>query len=152
MLSSYRSVAICNVLGLLVVLLQSGCSPQGFAGTTGTVQGKLTRKGVPLNAGTIVTFVSFEGFAASGETDSDGAFQLMFRGAENIPVSHYRIQLAPARINQSGHFEMDADLRKALKEESRACPFPEKYGASATSDLEFAVREGDNLPLIIDIE
>ncbi|MFI4874477.1 MAG: hypothetical protein ACIALR_04040 [Blastopirellula sp. JB062] len=137
---------------ILVSLFVWGCSSKGFEGPTGTVEGKLTMKGKPLSPGTIVTFVSIEGFAASGKTDPEGKFSLMFRGTDQIPVSHYRVQLAPARRSEEPQFDTDLSNHRRRDSARSKRPFPEKYSASTTSGLEVDVREGENLPLIIDLE
>lgn len=141
-----------NLLLISIGTLLLGCSAQGFEGPTGTVEGKLTMKGQPLTPGTIVTFISVEGFAASGKTDPDGNFNLMFRGTEQVPVSHYRVQLAPARRSEEPQFDTDLSQHRGRVANRPTRPFPEKYSASTTSGLEVDVREGDNLPLIIDLE
>ncbi|MEW4564837.1 hypothetical protein AB1K70_20015 [Bremerella sp. JC770] len=137
---------------MAISLLFLGCSAQGFEGPTGTVEGKLTMKGQPLTPGTIVTFISVEGFAASGKTDSEGNFSLMFRGADQVPVSHYRVQLAPARKSEDPQFDTNLTNHRGRSAARPKRPFPEKYSASTTSGLEVDVREGSNLPLIIDLE
>ncbi|QDS87504.1 hypothetical protein EC9_16830 [Rosistilla ulvae] len=140
------------VLIVLVALSLSGCSPQGFTGPTGTVAGSLTSKGKPLDSGTTITLISAEGFAASGTTDAEGHFNLMFRGSNEIPVSHYRIQVTAGQAAEASSNEPDPTAYATLDIKDSKLPFPEKYGSSSTSELEFDVREGDNDPLVIDLK
>ncbi|UUO04867.1 hypothetical protein M4951_15890 [Blastopirellula sp. J2-11] len=138
-------------LSLLVALglAFAGCSQDGFRGPTGTVGGKLTLEGKPISPGTIITFIASDGYIAAGQTGDDGEFDLLFKGSNQIPVAHYKVQVAPPPREEGAHFDMSASRRGAI---AAVRPFPPKYGASSTSGLEVEVREGENLPLVIDLK
>lgn len=133
----------------IVVLALAGCGgKEGFTGPTGTVNGKVTYKGGPIPAGSLVTFLSSEGYAASGTTSEDGSYKLTYEGSENIPATTYKVQLSPPAATASDQLiDPSQPLPEAPPE-----PFPSKYAASSTSGLEFTIKEGENPPIDFDLE
>lgn len=138
-----KSLAAC-----LVILPLAACGKGGYSGPTGKVSGKVTLAGAPLSAGSTVTFISTQGHMASGATAADGSFKLLCNGAENIPAVTYKVQLSPpASTAPAPLIDPSKPLPAAPPE-----PFPSKYAATATSGLEFTVKEGENPPINIELQ
>jgi hypothetical protein len=118
------------------------------SGPTGKAGGKISLKGGNLPEGTVVTFLSKEGYIASGNSGSDGSFKLTFEGGDSIPVGTYKVQLSPA-AGAGG--DVPSDPSKPIPE-TPPLPFPVKYTASSTSGLQFEIKEGENPPINIELQ
>ncbi len=149
-------MSMCTTLRVLpkslalaaTVLMLSGCGEGGYAGPTGKAGGKVTYNAQPLPAGSIVTFISTEGHVATGTTSEDGSFKLVSEGSENIPAATYKVQLSPPPAPESDQF-MDPSQPMP---EAAPQPFPSKYAASSTSGLQYVVQEGENAPIVIELQ
>jgi len=137
-----------SLIACLVILTLVGCGKRGFSGPTGKVTGKVTLEGTPLPEGSIITLIATQGYMASGVTAADGSFKLTYAGSENIPAATYKAQLSPpASAAPAELMDPSKPLPAAPPE-----PFPSKYAATTTSELEFTVKEGENPPLNIELK
>lgn len=138
-----------HLAAAVVVLALAGCGGGGsdFSGPTGKVSGKAAYKGTPLPEGSTVTFISTEGYVASGATAADGSYKLTYEGSENVPAATYKVQLSPPVSTASDQL---IDPSKPLTKASEL--FPSKYAASSTSGLQFIVQEGENPPIDIELK
>ncbi len=131
----------------LVILTLAGCGKSGFSGPTGQVSGKVTLNGAPLREGSRITLISTQGYMASGATTADGSFKLTYDGSENTPAATYKAQLSPPVSTAPAALIDPSKPLPAASPDS----FPSKYAATATSGLEFVVKEGVNPPINIEL-
>jgi hypothetical protein len=141
----FRCVVLCTALSLLMGVV-SGCSRGGYSGPTGTVAGAVTHAGQPVPAGCRVSFVSAEGFVASGEVGAGGAYTLSVVENPNIPVATYRATISPPPERELSEAEYEAAMAKGLTgtEDRTQSAIPEKYQSLEASGLSFEVKEGPN--------
>lgn len=139
------------VVGSLGLAFFSGCG-DGYSGPTGTVAGSVMFNGNPVPTGSTVSFVSDEGFVASGRVEDGGSYKLEIAGkGPNIPAATYKVMVSPPATG--GVSGTDADYAKYMesvnpndmgKVAKPAEAFPSKYVSTGTSDLEFPVNAGEN--------
>ncbi len=113
---------------VLLLLAVGGC------GRYAPVRGKVTLEdGTPVTSGTVI-FESKEAdkpLTARGDIQTDGSYQLSTdRPGDGVPPGWYRVLVAPPPQNPDG---------PPVKE-----VFDRRYGAFATSGLEFEVKSGSN--------
>ena len=128
----------------------AGC--WGKAQPTGTVSGKVTYKGNPVPAGSLVTFVSDQGGAALGTVDSSGRYQLMFAGKPNVPALKYNISvtfpgvIGPEMTDEDERKYMAGDPATIAKfaHKPPTTPIPKKYADEFNSGLSFQIKAGAN--------
>ena len=146
-----RSCVFPLGLALLVwFFVLPGCSRSSLPpGPKGTVQGKVTYKGSPVPAGSIIMFVHEQtSLAGTGEVSADGTYELTMQGGVRVPTGKYAISVnAPVSVELSQETDMEA--YKAIMEGSAAAPppadpFPRKYQVAETSGVTFEVAEGAN--------
>ena len=90
-----RPVVAC-VLVLASVLMLAGCGGNSDLPDLGTVEGVVTLDGQPLS-GAQVTFSPASGRPSSGETGSDGSYQLQFTTDEDgAIVGSHTVKIATA--------------------------------------------------------
>ena len=154
---SRRPWAVLAVVGLL---LGGGCGQGGYSGPMGTVRGTVTLNGQPVPVGCSVSFVSDDGFTASGQVTAGGAYELSVAGTgKDIPAATYKVCVLPpsdadadaAETSSEGEdYEkmMDASAESGGKEKEEPAQekevIPAKYRATSTSGLSFPVKEGGN--------
>lgn len=124
-----------------------GCGGESY-GPTGTVDGKLTLEGNPLQSGTAVVFQHQEkGFLAYGQTDAEGNYRISSFNAGNLPVGRYSISIQPPppKVDEAS---LDAheliENPKLIEQTVVVVDFPERYRDTRKSKLEFEVNEGPN--------
>ena len=121
-----RWLSIAAVLGAAVL---AGCGPKGAP--SGTVSGTVALDGEPVDSGEI-SFVSSEGFAASGLI-AGGEFKL----GDSLPAGKYAIAVGPAALTEAP----SAGDKDAV---APASPVPAGYHLSGTSGLSQEIQEGAN--------
>lgn len=128
------------IVGLLLLVFHTGCGSEG--GPMGTVSGKLTKGGQAL-AGITVSFVGDKG-AGGGVTDAMG----MYKFTAPVAVGTYRVSLTSvtaATLDSSG---ADYEAMMSGKKKPPAEPVDKvldpKYHSTATSNLQFEVKVGEN--------
>lgn len=136
--------------GLAVLCLSlTGCGGTDF-GPMGSVSGRLTMDGKPLEAGTQLLFMQMEkGYAAFGQTDAEGNYELVWmregRNWTEVPVGNYKILIQPPEVKNVDELDADAMLAGADQDIKPATAvFPKKYQQHTTSGLQLEVKEGVN--------
>ena len=118
------------VTGLVLTMFVAGCSnaPSSDLPDLAPVTGTVTMGGEPLS-GASVEFQSANGQAASGTTDANGKYELIYSGeAKGAEVGKNTV-----RITTVLDFPAPADYQD---------PIPAKYNQS--SELEVTVEPGEN--------
>lgn len=135
--------------GLLIVLgALAGCSGGTDFGEMGSISGKLTMDGQPLEAGTQLLFMKIDaGYAAFGDTDEAGNYTITWiREGERrseVPVGDYQVLIQPPAGQDTE--SMSADQMLSGEDVPIAEPkFPRKYQQHATSGLEYTIEPGEN--------
>jgi len=137
------------VLSICLLAGTAGCGGTNF-GPMGSVSGKLTMDGAPLDAGTQVLFMQMEkGYAAFGQADAEGNYRLKWmregQTFTEVPVGTYKILIQPPATQNVEELDADAMLAGGDEDlEPATAVFPAKYQQHATSGLEFTVSEGAN--------
>jgi hypothetical protein len=109
-----------------------GCGP---AETGGTVQGKITFKGAPVDLGSVL-FIPRSGPTATANLEPDGTYKLLNpHKTEFIPPGKYLVVVVPGDKNKSRLPEDPA---------TGDMPIPVEFTSSATSPLRADVVEGPN--------
>jgi hypothetical protein len=135
------------VVGVLSVV---GCGSGGYHGPTGAVTGRVTLDGQPIPQGSVVSFVSEAGFTATATVSSNGSYQLQTAGNPEIPVSTYKVSIAPpAQAMSETDYDKYMSGEGGDATETPSEVIPPKYADPATSGLSFDVEQGANT---IDIE
>jgi len=116
---------------ILLMTAAVGCSSSE---PRGTVKGKVTLDGSPLSSG-VVTFMSSEGYAATGDIGPDGGFSL----AGELPPGSYVVSVAPPALTQAP----GTDGAPAEAQIERT-PIPNVYWNETTSGLVKEVADGEN--------
>lgn len=116
-----------------------GCSKATPMKETGSVKGKITRKGTSFPAGTTVTFQGSGAGAAtaSGSVAADGTFSVTASvGMNQISIS------PPVKPPMSPEEMMKASEKGKVPETDSAVPA--KYLSPSTSGMSIDVKKGDN--------
>lgn len=151
-----RLAGVALALGLASIML-SGCNGgPGAGGPTGTVTGRVTIGGQPLEESVVVTFLGQDGSPATALTAPDGRYELTILTSRSIPVGHYKIGISPYDPTESAA-SAPVDPRQVLDVKTGASTartqwnsqVPARYGNPATSGLERDVKSGPNA---IDLE
>ena len=125
-----------------VSLLLAGCGGPGNNKPTGTVSGKVTMNGKPLEGGSIVFFAEKGGDSASGSVMKDGTYSLKHGKGFSVPAGDYRVALSP--VNVDAPAPDPTDLMNNPKKYEPNNSIPEKYLDSTTSGLVAVVKAGSN--------
>lgn len=142
---------VALALGLASTMLP-GCNGGPRAGgPTGTVAGRVTIGGQPLEEPVVVTFLGQDGSPATALTAPDGHYELTIRTSRSIPVGHYKIGISPYDPTESAA-SAPVDPRHVLDVKTGAptartqwnSQVPARYGNPATSGLERDVKAGPN--------
>jgi len=132
-----ESVALA-IVGVLLCLGVVGCGKSGPQGPTGTVHGRITYKGTPLDAGSHVYFTS-DNFSASGVVGEDGKFSAQSILEPRIHAGKYQISVGPP---SGPELTPEEQMKRYEKGEiaGQDPKIPQKYRNSGTSKLSFEVK------------
>lgn len=124
-----------GLLTLAAIGLLAGCG--GSSKPVGTVSGKVTFQGMPVNEG-IVTFVRVGGSGSGAGPIASGAYSA--KGVDGgIPTGDYvAVVMPPETTKDLGPNTSPAVVLKEMKE------IPAKYRSETTSDLKLSIKEGSN--------
>ncbi|WP_296454382.1 hypothetical protein [Rubinisphaera sp.] len=128
-----------------IVLAGCGGSDDSYQGPTGTVSGIVKLDGSPLTEKANITFLSSEGFVATGQTDSSGNFTLTSKGSQQIPVGKYNVAVAPAApagASDDPSKYMDAD-GNTIEQEVIKTKIPASASNPGASGITKEVTEGE---------
>ncbi len=140
---------ICGISVAAVLLSIVGCGGGGegdkFKGERGSVTGKVTYKGSPIPAKSVVSFQSKVGsYSATGTINDKGEYTLSYDGKSTLPAVAYVVQIAPPPTAAASGPMDPSKVGTAAPAKVEAPPFPAKYGAAVTSGLESTVKAGAN--------
>ena len=128
-----RNLGVSLASLVLAVVFLAGCrdkSQLSVASVTGTV----TLDGKPLTQGTVI-FTPERGRAARGEIGSDGSFTLSTYGeSDGASVGTHQVSIIAIEGDEEVGFESSVEPKWLI---------PRRYGAAATSGLEFEVEAGE---------
>ena len=134
-------VLICVIVAASLI----GCGGNGSGVKTGTVQGKVQFKGMPLTKGTVFFFAAKGGDAASGTIQADGTYTLRYEKGLSVPVGDYTVSVI---LDDAGGPIMDPmQLNEKIEKEGLPKPsegIPVKYTDPKTSGLISVIKEGAN--------
>lgn len=132
----------------LSVSLLSGCGGSGgYNGPTGTVKGKVTYLGKPVDEGTVVAFLSDEGYAASGKVGADGSYTLQSGTGTEVPVGTYKVSvtsISRAVVDMTPEQAMRMSQQPGGMPKADKAAVPSKYNTPGTSGLSYSVSKGEN--------
>jgi len=141
--SNGRSVSVQSVASSIVGLLLCfcvvvGCGKSKPQGPTGTVHGRITHQGTPLDAGSRVFFTG-DNFSGSGVVGEDGKFSLQSLEEHRIPAGKYQISVGPPSGPELTPEEQMKryDAGEVAGDDPK---IPQKYRNSETSELSFEVK------------
>ena len=150
-ISRFPRRATATMLLLSVSMASPGCGASGPKGPQGTVHGKVTIKGAPAPAGTVVSFLGETGAGASGMVGAEGSYRLVgAKGADEVPTGTFKIVLMPASPESSltSDQQMEASMKAQQSGQTPAPPtesiIPAKYSNPTTTTETREVKEGDN--------
>jgi hypothetical protein len=126
----------CAILAAFVLaVLLAGLAPaqDKAAKKTGSVQGKVSYKGVPLPGGT-VTFHPPKGKAISGWLDKEGSYSV-----KGVPAGPVKVTIETKSLKK---LKGGVPKGKAPPPGTKYVPIPEKYASPETSGLILQVMEG----------
>jgi len=162
MLGFFRVMSVVGG-GCLVIAALSGCgSGDERKVVTGTVKGKITLDGQPLEPGCVLTLMPTSAGAeiSSGLVLGDGTFVAASGEIPGIPVGEYRVMVSPPPLSPEAEEELTKKnsqaVMSALINKSKAelekvqypqdAIVPRKYWRDTTSGLTLTVKEGENTP------
>ncbi len=129
-----------------------GCTGDdgSYQGATGTVSGVVKIDGKPLTEKATVTFITKEGFVATGQTDGSGKFTLKYKQSSEIPVGKYAVAVMPAAGAASSDPKdfMDEESGETKVAEAKTT-IPKKVQSPGGSGITKEIKEGEQT---IDIE
>jgi hypothetical protein len=138
------------VFGITCVALAAGCGDGGggnYEGPWAQASGVIRLDNNPISEEGTISFVSAEGYTATGAVDGSGNFKLKYNGSNDIPVGTYNVGFLPAMPVQSANndpasfFNADGSTKVAEKHESK---IPAKYHQPGSSGIQIQVSEGAN--------
>lgn len=136
-------LAACGVL-----LAAAGCSSEVDYGPTGTIAGRLTKSGTPLQARTHVIFMHPEkGYLAFGATDEEGRFTVTSWNDGQMPTGRYGVMIQPPAAEYDSETASAEDVMNNPEKYSVPPPqadFPARYRELSTSGLSYEVKQGAN--------
>lgn len=141
--------SLLSLMALCALFVLHGCGGTDF-GPMGSVSGKLTMDGKPLDAGTQLLFMQMEkGYAGFAHTDAEGNYSLKWMREDKtwneMPAGSYKILVQPPEVKNVEELSADQMLAGGDKDLAPAKPvFPKKYQDHNTSGLTFEIKEGEN--------
>ena len=130
----------------LALLPLSGCYRKPTV-PWGTVAGRVTVEGQPVNQGTVIFENREVGVSRMAELSSDGTFVQKSVDFAGLPVGKYHVAVSPLGISRG-------DWKPAAqgKPENLVTQIPKRYRTIADSDLTAEVKEGKNAPFEFDLQ
>jgi hypothetical protein len=126
-----RFRVLIYLVGALLVSL-AGCGPGDYVGTTCTVKGKITVKGVPATHGSIAFWPDASKgntgkYEASGGIKEDGTYTMQTKGKPGVPPGAYKVTVS---------MQTQADIATPTKFELE---IPKEYTQQKTTKLSVEV-------------
>lgn len=123
------------VMSLFSVCFLSGCGGGAESVPSGTVSGTIKVNGKALTQGRVNFVSSTTGTGAYADLKDDGSYEI----PGEVPVGDYRVYITSVGLGDAPPSETgNPELKDALKD------VPKKYQGEQTTDLQAAVKEGEN--------
>lgn len=133
---------------LLVLVATIGCDAKPRR-PIGTVRGTVTIAGEAVGEeGCILFRTDAENTSLMANLAEDGSFVIRSHDEPGLPVGEYRVAIAPRRVSSGDPMRVTRPDRTA-KPDTR---IPKRYWDFATSKLKVQVNEGENPPLVFDLQ
>ena len=129
-------LSLFSCLSLCCVVVFLGCGEP--AEPVGTVTGKVTFNGAPVEEGVVNFFSQATNTGGSGELGSGGSYSAP-AGQKGLPLGEYEVYVVPPTVVLSDTAESPGG--EGYKEVDN---IPQKYRSSGTSELKVTVAEGPN--------
>lgn len=131
------AIALRLLGGLCLVLPLAGC---GKSVETGTLSGKVTFKGKPLEFGSVMVQPQQGGPVARGTIGPDGTYSMTIDGKPGAPigVNNVRVTCFAGQRPGANSGGGEASVGDSL--------IPERYTRFSSSGLEVEVKPGENSP------
>jgi hemoglobin len=119
-------------------------APEDKQADTGSVSGKVTYKGQPLPAGTVI-FVSADGKASSAALAPDGTYKVekLKPGEYSVGIETDSVKPKPPGDKPKPPDDKKADDKPADKQAPKYVAIPAKYADPAKSGLKVTIVKGD---------
>ena len=150
--SMTRHTFVSIALGVALSAM-GGCGGNDF-GPMGTVSGKVTLDGKPVEPDTKVIFMQgTKGYTGFGIVKDAGQYRIEWRRSgttyDGLPLGNYDVMLVPAGAVDVDEMSAEEMLAGGPKKSTSKAVLPARYLRTTTSGLTFEVAAGDNA---IDIE
>lgn len=129
------------LVALLMVLTLAGC---GKSVETGTLTGKVTYKGQPLEFGSVMLQPKDGGPVARGTIGADGTYSMAIDGKPGAPIGVNQVRVTCFTSQRPG---ADSGGEKSVGDSL----IPERYSRFSSSGLLVEVRPGENPPYDIEL-
>ena len=136
-----RTKAAMSAALVLLATAPTGC---GNSEVIVKVSGKVTFKGEPVSEGLVLLINAEKGIRLTSELRADGSFDVKTVKGFGLSPGTYQIAITPPRV------EFPLDPTEPLPEVGEFPNIPARYRKVETSQLTFAIKEGEN-PLEIDM-
>jgi hypothetical protein len=144
----FHRTSLSLLAGVSLVFLPAGCSRDPNMPKLGTVHGKVTFKGKPVESG-IVTFNPIPGKGgetgqnASGQIESDGTYAMTtFSTGDGAILGQHVVSVVVREKGSESQGKPRAD--STIDYSMPKLVTPSRYASVETSPLRCTVREGDN--------
>ena len=108
------------------------------------MSGKVTFQGEPVSEGLVLVANEQKGIYLTTELRADGSFEVITAKGFGLSPGTYQFAITPPRV------EFPNDPTQPLPDFGEFPNIPDKYRDVETSNLTFAIKEGEN-PLVIDM-
>jgi hypothetical protein len=138
-----RSVVACLLLFSSVVCF--GC---GSNAPIGTVQGKVTLNGQPINGGRVVMVGEQPPVELAASIEADGSYKMRSYESDGLPPGRYKVAVSSQGIADGDEIALAGS---PAPPEPAGPKIPRKYESVETSGLTADVKPGDNPPFNFDL-
>lgn len=133
-----------------VVLCGFGCS-QKVSKPSGTVAGKITYGGKPLDKGSVIFVSDVTGDSAASDLQADGTYTLKYGKGFSVPAGDYRVAVRGVAMSTQPPPDPTELMKNPEKYEVKD-PVPDKYRNPASSGLVAVIKEGTNTDVNFDLK
>jgi len=134
---------LCRIIAWSACL--AGCGHQGVdLGPFGTVSGRVTYKGVPVEEGVITFHCPDSGQVANAGLSDDGRYRIKLEGRDGLPIGNYNVYIRPPLLDYKERARLlFPDSGRAYNPQEYP-NIPMDYRFESSSGLKATVEEGEN--------
>ncbi len=129
----------------IACLWATGCSRKPTV-PWGTVEGKVSVAGQPVNQGTVIFDNRELGVSRMAELQNDGSFVQKSVDFPGLPVGKYRVAITPLGISKGDWVPVTKSKPTAV-----VTSIPKRYHSIVDSDLTAEVKEGKNAAFVFEL-